>query len=351
MNRKILLFTFVISLAVNTNSQTACTYPQGFYGIQGPKGCYNNSTIVSSTQMMLNAFGTDPSVIFGYVANRRFFTLFKTDITNKNIFKMLPGAHQGRKIAVDNVLPYDGAYYADASTWSLVPIQPTGTATGRINNLLLSNTITLWFNLRTSTSLGTISLAQDTLITSEQTSCGSGVPIGSPTKWAIPHSIFLVLNGGTVYTNNVNGLLQLADDVLGGVNTTVYIPDRVQALDVITQAFAECRILTGTIPASAVIKNSGQIKESQQPDQSPISLKANPNPSVLNFTITILSPEQNSSIRLKVLDLQGRTIEERTTPANSKIILGENYNSGVYIIQARQGNYIQHLKLMKIPGR
>ena len=32
-------------------------------------GCYNNSTIVSSTQFMLNAFGTDQSVIFGNVAN------------------------------------------------------------------------------------------------------------------------------------------------------------------------------------------------------------------------------------------------------------------------------------------
>ena len=351
MNRKILLLTAVILLIVNANSQTACTYTQGFYGLPSPMGCYNDSTIISSTQFMLNAFGTDQSVIFGNVGRKRFFTLFKTDITKKNIFKMLPGAQAGKKIGVDNILPYDGAYYADASTWSLVPIQAFGVATGRVNNLLLSNTIALWFNIRTSTSLGTISLAQDTLITSEQTSCGSGVPIGSPTKFGVPHSIILVLNGGNGYTNNVNGLLQLANDVLGGVNTTVYIPNLLQALDVITQAFAECRILTGTIPASSVIKNSEQIKESQQPDQSLISMKANPNPSVLNFTITILSREQNSSIRLKVLDLRGRTIEERTTLANSKIILGENYNSGVYIIQARQGNYIQHLKLVKIPGR
>ena len=351
MNRKILLLTVVISLTINVNSQTACTYPQGFYGIQGPHGCYNNSTIITSTQFMLNAFGTDPSVIFGNVANRRFFTLFKTDVTNKNIFKMLPGAKQGKKIRVDNILPYDGAYYADASTWSLVPIQPTGTAIGRLNNLLLAHTITLWFNLRTSTQLGAISLAQDTLITSEQTGCGSGIPVGSPTKFGIPHSIILVLNGGTVYTNNVNGLLQLANDVLGGVNTTVSITALQQALIVINQAFEGCRILTGTIPASAVIKNSEQIKESEQPNGSLISMKANPNPSILNFTITILSPEQNSSIRLKVLDLQGRTIEEKTTLANSKIILGESYNSGVYIIQARQGNYLQHLKLVKISGR
>jgi len=239
---------------------------------------------------MLNAFGTNQSVIFGNVANRRFFTLFKTDITNKNIFKMLPGAKPGRKIGVDNILPYDGAYYADASTWNLVPIQPTGTAKGRINNLLLAHTITLWFNLRTSTSLGAISLAQDTLITSEQTGCCSGVPLGSPTKFGVPHSIILVLNGGTVYTNNVNGLLQLANDVLGGVNTTFSITDLQQALLIIEDAFAACRILVGTIPASAATKNSEQIKESEQPNGSLISMKSNPNPSIFNFTITILSP-------------------------------------------------------------
>ncbi len=351
MNRKILFLIAVLSLAIYAKSQTACTYPQGFYGTQGPKGCYNNSTIISSTQFMLNAFGTDASVVFGNVANRRFFTLFKTDITNKNIFKMLPGATIGKKIGVDNVLPYDGAYYADASTWSLVPIQPTGTAMGRINNLLLAHTITLWFNLRTSTSLGAISLAQDTLLTSEQTSCGSGVPVGSPTKFGIPHSIILVLNGGTGYTNNVNGLLQLSNDVLGGVNTTVSITTLTQALDVITQAFAECRMLDGTIPASTTIKNSAQIKESEQPDQRLISLKVNPNPGTLNFTITILSADLKNTIRLKVMDLQGRTIEERTTLANSKIILGENYSSGVYIVQAAQGNYMQHIKLVKAPGR
>ena len=351
MNRKILLLTVVIWLAFKANTQTACTYPQGFYGLEGAHGCYNDSTILTSTQFMLNAFGTNQSVVFGNVANRRFFTLSKKDITSKAIFKMLPGAHPGQKISVDNILPYNGAYYADASTWSLVPIQPTGSAKGRINNLLLSNTITLWFNLRTSTSLGAVSLGQDTLTTSEQTSCGSGVPIGSPTKFAIPHSIILVLNGGTTYTNNVNGLLQLANDVLGGVNTTVFISELLQAMDVINQAFAECRILMGTLKTSTTLKNAEQIKQSEQSDQNLISMKANPNPSVLNFTITVLSPEQNSSIRLKVLDLQGRTIDERTTLANSKIILGESYKSGVYIIQARQGNHIQHLKLVKIPGR
>jgi len=350
MNRKILLLTVVISLAFNANSQTACTYSQGFYGLQGVMGCFNDSAVLTSTQFMLRAFGADQSVVFGNVANRRFFTLFKKDIKN-NIFKMLPGAGPGNKIGVDNILPYDGAYYADVSTWSLVPIQPTGSAKGRIRNLLLSNTITLWFNLRTSTSLGAVSLGQDTLTTSEQTSCGSGVPIGSPTKFAIPHSIILVLNGGTTYTNNVNGLLQLANDVLGGVNTTVFISELLQAMDVINQAFAECRILVGTLKTSTTLKNAEQIKQSEQSDQNLISMKANPNPSVLNFTITVLSPEQNSSIGVKVLDLQGRTIEERTTLANSKIILGESYKSGVYIIQARQGNHIQHLKLVKIPGR
>ena len=71
---------------------------------------------------MLNAFGAATSQVFGNVANRRFFTLFKTDISNGNIFKMLPGSGNSQPLGVDNILPYDGAYYSDQNTWYLVPI-------------------------------------------------------------------------------------------------------------------------------------------------------------------------------------------------------------------------------------
>lgn len=347
MNQKFFLLVVVILLGTDTNTQTFCTYTHGFYGNPGGHGCYNNSTIASSKQFMLNAFGTDRSVVFGSVAHRRFFTLSKTDITNNYIFEMLPGAKPGKAIGSDNVLPYDGAYYGDATTWNLVPIASTGPWTGRIENLLLANTIPLWFDLRINNSLGTISLAQDTLITSAQTSCGSGIPAGSPAKFGLPHDVIVYLNGGNGYSNNVKGLFSLANAVLGGIHSPVPISSLQQALQVVTQAFLECRIFVGSIPASGSNKNSEQIKEVDQTAQSLVTLEANPNPSVSNFTITILSREQNSTVGIKVFDLQGRTIEERSALPNSRITIGENYSDGMYIIKAIQGKYEQRIKLVK----
>src|SRR6188768_661000 len=154
---------------------TACSYTQGFYGNVNGLACYNNSgTSISSTQLMLNAFGATTSKVFGSVANLRFFTLYKTDITSKNIFKMLPGTGNSQAILVDNIPPSNGAYYGDQSTWYLVPIQPNGSQKGRINNQLLSQLISLWFNIQTSNNFSAISLSNDTLVTVKQSACGSG---------------------------------------------------------------------------------------------------------------------------------------------------------------------------------
>ena len=348
MNWRILFLLVVISVAIKINAQTACTERQGFYGVPHAMGCYNNTSIASNTQIMLNAFGTDASVVFGNVANRRFFTLFKTDITNNNIIKMLPGAHPGKPIAIDNVLPYDGAYYDDPSTWSLVPIQPTGTSKGTINNLLLAQAITLWFNLRTSSTLGTISLAEDTLITSAQTSCGSNIATGTPSKFGILHSIILYLNGGNGYTNDVNGLFQLANDVLGAANTSVTASSVQQAVTSINLAFEGCRILVGTIPAAITQKKSVEIRSTELPGQNFISIRANPNPSNINFSVTILSSDLIDRVTLTVTDFYGRIIEERIIRANSSLEIGERYSSGVYIVRATQGNLKHQLKLVKM---
>ena len=91
---------------------------------------------MSATQLMLNAFGADAFKVFGNVANKRFFTLYKTDIQNKNIFKMLPAIGSSKPIAQDLISPYDGAYYDNQQTWYLVPI-PTSGSKGKINNVLV----------------------------------------------------------------------------------------------------------------------------------------------------------------------------------------------------------------------
>jgi hypothetical protein len=270
----------------------ACTYSQGFYGNATGTACYNNSgTTVSSYQLMLNAFGNTTSKVFGSISNRRFFTLYKTDISSKNIYKMLPGTGNSQAIAVDNISPYDGAYYSDPSTWYLVPVQSAGSQKGRISNLLLSQTITLWFNLQTGSTLGAISLNMDTLVTTGQTSCGSGILYGSPAKYGLPHNVVTYLNGGNGYSADVRGLFQLANDVLGGIATNISASEVQTAVAVINNAFDGCRVLTGMIPYAQPLVQATVVKENKIAAQTgQLLVNAYPNPYYKDFSLDIVSP-------------------------------------------------------------
>ena len=291
---------------------SACTYTQGFYGNKNGQACYDNSgSLVSSTLLMLNAFGATTSKVFGNVANKRFFTLYRTDISNGNIFKMLPGSGNSQAITVDNILPYDGAYYSDQSTWYLVPIAAGGNQKGKINNQLLSQTISLWFNLRTSNSLGAINLLMDTLLTSPQTQCGSGVISGNPLKFGLPHNVIVYLNGGNGYANNVSGLFQLANDVLGGLNTSLNPNDLQLAVTAINNAFDGCRILTGALPFTAGMPLTTKYDHDERTTDVFIAeeliVKAFPNPYEKEFSLSIVSPVSGKAT-IEFFDLNGERI-------------------------------------------
>ena len=228
---------------------------------------------------MLNAFGASTSQVFGNVTTRRLFTLYQSDITSGAIFNMLPGGGKPKAIDLDNSSPYSGASYQDKGSWSLVPIEASGPKVGTIKNSLLAQTITLWFNLRSNANLGGISLQNDTLITRSTSNCGSNSPAGASVKFGLPHVIVVYLNSANGYPATINGLFQLANDVLGGVNTSVTAADVEQAVDVINNAFDECRILVGTIPYSAPVT----LKES-------IQVLAYPNPYTDRFNLVINPP-------------------------------------------------------------
>jgi hypothetical protein len=243
---------------------------------------------------MLNAFGSNTYQVFGNIANRQFFTLFRTDISNGNIFKMLPGFGNSQPVAVDNISPLTGAYYSDKNTWYMVPIENAGPQKGKIKNLLLSQLMSLWFNLRTSTLLGTMELTNDTLVTIAQTNCGSGIPAGSPVKFGLPHNIIVYLNSGNGYDNNVNGLYQLANDVLGGANNAVSAPEVQLAVAKINEAFDRCRILVETVPYSTPGTLTTKVESIQQSvEKLPIDkllVRAFPNPYYKEFKLEITSP-------------------------------------------------------------
>ncbi|HET9826681.1 MAG TPA: hypothetical protein VFP87_15175, partial [Chitinophagaceae bacterium] len=261
-----------------------------------------------------------------------FFTLFKTDISNGNIFKMLPGSGNSQALGVDNVVPYDGAYYSDQSTWYLVPIATSGSQKGKINNQLLSQAISLWFNLRTSSSLATVDLTNDTLVTTGQTSCGSGIPAGTSTKFGLPHSVIIYLNGGNGYSNNVSGLFQLANDVLGGLNTSVSALDVQNAMAVVIAAFDGCRILTATIPYSltnVLTKNRQVTTGTNELSLQKLQVTAFPNPFNSQFSLRIISPVSGMA-RVDFFALNGTTLFEQRQFITNKIMNVVRYGGPRY---------------------
>jgi len=272
---------------------------QGFYSNSKGTACYTvggTTTAINSLQLMLNAFVTN-SQVFGNVANKRFFTLFRSDVNNGNIFKMLPGSGNSAVLGQDNIAPYDGAFFSDASTWYLVPIQSGSSQKGRINNQLLAQTIALWFSIRTSATLGPIDLSMDTLVTRAQTSCGSGVATGPSLKFGLPHNVALYLNGANGYSHNVNGLFSLANDVLGGANNTISPADAQAAVAIINQAFDSCRILTTTLPyvlpTSITTVPKTQMQEAVADD---LNVSAFPNPYDKQFSLKLISPVSGMAV-------------------------------------------------------
>ena len=328
------------------NCTIACTFGQGFYSNDKGKACYNNSgSLISPTQLMLNAFGVTTSKVFGNVSNFRFFTLFQSDITDGNIFKMLPGFGTSQPLAVDNILPYDGAYYDDKNTWYMVPIPTVGNQKGKIGNQLLSQIMSLWFNLRTSSTLGSIDLSKDTLETTAQNSCGSGILTGTPTKFGLPHSVILYLNGTNGYANNVNGLFQLANDVLGGANTAIGALDAQFAVAAINNGFQGCRMLTNTIaysqPTSATTSSSVS-KTELKPAMKKLSVIAFPNPYDRQFSLSIKSPVTGLAA-VEFFEANGAKIYEikKYLMANTISILSYTgpYHAGAVLYRVNIGDY------------
>ena len=72
-----------------------------------------------------------------------------------------------------------------------------------------------------------------------------------------------------------------------------------------------------------------------------------PNPSRAGFSIQI-SGLATEKVAVKVTDMNGRLIEQRTNlAANQVVSLGNNYRAGMYYIEVAQGDKKQQLKMVK----
>jgi len=119
--------------------------------------------------------------------------------------------------------------------------------------------------------------------------CGSSEPAGPgvPTQLVSTEiSNYLATHG---YPVTVAGLLQLANDALGGVSVSPLTLSQIEgAVDNINNAFDGCKILTGYVQASG---GSGRVITSNSTSSQPsLIVTAFPNPYEENFSLKINSP-------------------------------------------------------------
>jgi hypothetical protein len=242
---------------VDSTSQTitvnccivACTYTQGFYGNTGGIGCNTNGSSSSAKQKMLAAVDAQAgdSVYFGLKSTGKFFTLFLSDISSNNIFNMLPGG--GTPAALKGY-----ATYSKTGTWSNVPLETKQNNYGKIKNNLLSQTMTLFFNMYLSSDLAGMAIMSDSLFTSKQTSCGSGTPVAKVDTFKLPSNVVNYLQ--TTGTASVKGLYDLANKYLGGQTVSgISAADVTNAVDALNRGFDECALLAGWGKNTTVVSN------------------------------------------------------------------------------------------------
>jgi large repetitive protein len=247
-----------------------CTYTQGYFGNSGGMAC-NGEPLTSGPSQ----FSTDQTITRSVNAQGGMIRIGKLGKS----FTITAGAN-GDPASPDvakviDVLPGGGAakeltHTGDKALNIIGTLSPTYLKNGRINNNLLSQTMTLAINNGIRADLKNLQLDGGTIVTAAPDGgCGSDVPMrrvcnydpltGALTSVTNEYS-YRDIDGAVVAkavdpTNSslrtVGGLLALANRALGNVDGIVGSEDGVSLLaiqntvDVINNAFDGCRILIG----------------------------------------------------------------------------------------------------------
>ncbi len=308
-----------------------CTYTQGFYGNYGGLGCTQDSGVVNSQIMMRKALElVGGSYDFGSVTTGNFFTLKLSDVIgianprDNNIYKMLPGGGSPRKLI-------GFATYDMYSTWSdNDPLTSKGSRKGSINNNLLSQTMTLFFNIQVDGDLGGLEL-EATFATAKTIECGSNIPnMETVQVFSIPQNVidYLNSNGGAT----VGNLFVLANKALGGENIGGLSHSNINAaVDAINRGYDECRVGV-PIPEETDIAVSGDLGD--------LNITAYPNPFKEYITLNYQF-DYDSSVTIQIYDIKGTLLyqfEDKDVYFGKELKIDLNFN--------HSGGELYILKLM-----
>jgi len=267
------------------------TLTQGYYGSKNGKSCLG-STPVNTIKYLLGIPDNPIDLVTGSANS---VTVPATDQGANKLNQTLPGGNTPTGLPAGNCTITTGCFVAPAYL----------TKQGKINNVLLSQTITLGLNARwEGGKLLLFRIESGWLTTQEMTGCGSDATVvttcGNNTVTSIKMNQNVVdYLGGN---NTVQDLLNLANAVLGGtltpgINGVPSFSDINDAVDAINQSFDEgrrfldyysekqtCEIL---FPAPLVTQISTSALKTESIGTSALTVTAYPNPYTdkVNFTV------------------------------------------------------------------
>ena len=272
--------------------RASCSYTQGFYGNPGGLACIPENQRVNAEYIMLGALNASGGKFdFGDVNTGKYFRLELSDVKDGEIFKMLPGG--GPSNALKGF-----ATYGSINTWNNVPIVDKGPRGGKIKNNLLSQTMTLYFNLNIDGPLSNYQL-ESAFYTAATVSCGSEEYIvDSIEMFQISEQVITYLEATNA--NTVQGLFDLANRALGGHDIgSLSYSNITEAVDAINNGFDECRVLLSETDYDKVVAGLT--------DDKPI-FTIYPVPFV--DTVKIKYEIDNGLIaKIQVFDLRGRLVK------------------------------------------
>jgi hypothetical protein len=299
-----------------------CTLTQGAYGNPGGNICLPNGTTVNQTQIMIDGLDSEPgdSVVFGRKSNNRYWVVKLTDVNQgngSNIFNMLPGGSwQGSVFGLDTY--NDAPKYTNAASWPVVPLQPNGSQTGKIRNQLFAQTLTFYFNTKIAgNGLGSVIFNGDSVVIAGR-QCGNPNPVGTRDTVSVISPAIVSYMASHAYPATAAGILQLANDALGGVNISPLTVQDVHGLvGGLNELFDECKMLVGYVPyVSSNRGNSNQVRMALPANE--LNVTAFPNPyEDQNFSLRINAPVSGQAT-IEFFTIDGQKISEikRTVVAN-----------------------------------
>jgi hypothetical protein len=329
-----------ITIATIPCDDAHCTYTQGFYGNYGGLGCTPDYGTVNSHVMMTNALTqVGGSFNFGSLNTGNYFLLKLSDVTGagnpaqNKIYKMLPGGGSPRALV-------GYATYDEYATWSdNDPLVAKGANKGKINNNLLSQTITLFFNLQMDQSLGGVVL-ESSFATAKTITCGSNEPnMETAQEFTISSNVisYLENNGGATVAN----LFALANKSLGGESTGGINAATINnAVDAINRGFDECRVKVvipeETIETRSIAFDDKDVISNSRPISGNVTIY--PVPFQDSFTVNY-GLDYDSLIKVQIFDIKGALIYQLNdidTKQNHEIRVEPTFNKGkgeMYIVK------------------